>query len=194
MQQMYKTMKDNPMNQDIFAGQWKQMRGELKSGWGKLTDDDFDKIGGQQDKLLGVLQEKYGYDRAQAQQEVERRLTAYGDKMGRSSGNRMPDDAPHAGVMATAAAAVAGGLESAEGVFSTAATAVTDGLESAEGVLSTAATAVTDGLGSARSYLHEKDVGEMASDLTALIRRYPVQALLIGAGLGYVLARLTKRG
>jgi hypothetical protein len=61
-------------------------------------------------------------------------------------------------------------------------------------VLSTAATAVTDGLGSARSYLHEKDVGEMASDLTALIRRYPVQALLIGAGLGYVLARLTKRG
>ena len=30
------------MNEDIFAGQWKQMRGELKSWWGKLADDDLD--------------------------------------------------------------------------------------------------------------------------------------------------------
>jgi hypothetical protein len=35
-----------PMNQDIFAGQWKQMRGELKAWWGKLADDDFERIGG----------------------------------------------------------------------------------------------------------------------------------------------------
>ena len=164
------------MNEDIFAGQWRQMRGELKSWWGKLADDDFDRIGGQQDKLIGVLQEKYGYDRAQAQQEVERRFTAYGDTMGRSSGNGMPDNAPHEGTIATVVAAVAGGLESAEGV------------------LATVATTVADGLGSARSYLHEKDVAEVATDLTALIRRYPVQSLLIGAGLGYVLARLTKKG
>jgi uncharacterized protein YjbJ (UPF0337 family) len=147
---MHKTMEDNPMNQDVFAGQWKQMRGELKSWWGKLADDDFDRIGGQKDKLIGVLQEKYGYARAQAQQEVERRLKAYG-------------------------AAVAGGLESAEGAIATAATAVAGGLESAS------------------SYLQEKEYAEMATDLTALMRRYPVQSLLIGIGLGYVLARLTTR-
>ena len=78
------------MNQDIFAGQWKQMRGELKSWWGKLADDDFDRIGGQKDKLIGVVQEKYGYAREQAQQEVERRLKEYGDTMGgpSSSGRR----------------------------------------------------------------------------------------------------------
>jgi uncharacterized protein YjbJ (UPF0337 family) len=208
---MHKTMEDNPMNQDVFAGQWKQMRGELKSWWGKLTDDDFDRIGGQKDKLIGVLREKYGYTRAQAQQEVEQRLKAYGDTMGRPSGNGMPDDAPHEGAIATAVAAVAGGLESAEGVISTAATAVAGGLKSAEdavtstatammeglesagGVISTAATAVEGGLKSASSYLHEKEYAEMATDLTALMRRYPVQSLLIGIGLGYVLARLTKR-
>jgi len=39
-------MENNPMNQDIFAGQWKQMRGTLKSWWGKLADDDFEWIGG----------------------------------------------------------------------------------------------------------------------------------------------------
>ena len=49
------------MNQDIFAGQWKQMRGALKSWWGKLADDDFDRIGGQKDQLIGLVQEKYGH-------------------------------------------------------------------------------------------------------------------------------------
>ena len=43
------------MNEDVFAGQWKQMRGELKTWWGRLADDDFDQIGGQKDKLIGRL-------------------------------------------------------------------------------------------------------------------------------------------
>ena len=59
LKQMNKTLEDNAMNQDIFTGQWKQMRGTLKSWWGKLADDDFDRIGGQKDKLIGALQEKY---------------------------------------------------------------------------------------------------------------------------------------
>ena len=28
------------MNKDILEGQWKQIQGEAKSWWGKLTDDD----------------------------------------------------------------------------------------------------------------------------------------------------------
>jgi len=68
------------MNADVFAGQWKQMRGELKSWWGKLADDDLDRIGGQKDKLIGLVQEKYGYARATAEQEVERRFKEFADK------------------------------------------------------------------------------------------------------------------
>jgi uncharacterized protein YjbJ (UPF0337 family) len=41
------------MNQDIFAGQWKQMRGELKSWWGRLADDDLERIGGHNDQIIG---------------------------------------------------------------------------------------------------------------------------------------------
>src|ERR1700731_4238122 len=70
------------MNEDVFAGQWKQMRGELKSWWGKLSDDDLDRIGGQKDKLIGLVLEKYGYARDYAEQEVERRFKEYGDKTG----------------------------------------------------------------------------------------------------------------
>ena len=191
------------MNQDVFAGQWKQMRGELKSWWGKLVDDDFDRIGGQKDKLIGVVQEKYGYAREKAQQEVERRFKEYGDKMSGSDNSGRQDtaaavaggpaNAPNEGPIATTVAAVADGVEAAQGAISTAATAVADGWESAQGAISTAATAVADGVGSASSYLQEKKFEEMATDITALIRQYPVQSLLVGVGLGYILARLTPR-
>jgi len=191
------------MNQDIFAGQWKQMRGELKAWWGKLADDDFDKIGGQKDKLIGVVQEKYGYAREKAQQEVERRLQEYGDTMSGPSRSERRDTAgvgaggpaktPSEGPIATTVAAVADGLESAQGAVSTAATAVAGGLESAQGAVSTAATAVAGGLESASAYLQEQKCEEIATDLTALIRRYPVPSLLVGVGLGYLLARLTTR-
>ena len=61
------------MNNDIFAGKWKQMRGQAKVWWGKLTDDDLEKVAGNYDKFIGVLQEKYGYTRQQAEEEYQKR-------------------------------------------------------------------------------------------------------------------------
>lgn len=58
------------MKQDILQGQWKQVRGEIKSWWGRLTNDDVDRIGGSIDKLTGVLQERYGYSMQEAQREI----------------------------------------------------------------------------------------------------------------------------
>jgi uncharacterized protein YjbJ (UPF0337 family) len=77
---MDKNIENNPMNHDIFAGQWKQMRGALKSWWGKLSDDDFEWIEGQKNKLIGLVEEKYGYTRDQAREEVDRRFNEYDDK------------------------------------------------------------------------------------------------------------------
>jgi uncharacterized protein YjbJ (UPF0337 family) len=62
---------------DIFAGQWRQMRGTLHTWWGKLTDDDWERIAGQKDRLLGFLQEKYGYTKDMAQREIERYFREY---------------------------------------------------------------------------------------------------------------------
>lgn len=70
------------MNNDVFTGQWTQLRGSLKSWWGRLTDDDLDRIGGQKDRLVGLVQEKYGQTREQAEREVEQRLREYGDGEG----------------------------------------------------------------------------------------------------------------
>ena len=138
------------MNQDVFAGKWKQIRGELKSWWGKLAEDDFDRIGGQKDKLIGVIQEKYGYAREKAQREVEERLKEYGDTMDGPSGNGKRDAVPHEGAIATAKTAAAEGLEWAEGAIATAKTAVAEGVESAQGAIATAKTAVAGGVESAK--------------------------------------------
>ncbi len=48
------------MNNDQFKGQWKQFKGELKSKWGDLTDDDLLEAEGDYDKFLGVVQKRYG--------------------------------------------------------------------------------------------------------------------------------------
>ena len=65
------------MNKDILEGQWKQVRGEAKVWWGKLTDDDLDRVAGKFDILAGLLQEKYGYTRQAAADEIEKRVTAF---------------------------------------------------------------------------------------------------------------------
>jgi uncharacterized protein YjbJ (UPF0337 family) len=65
------------MNKDVFEGQWKQIRGEAKAWWGKLTDDDLDRAAGKFDVLVGLLQEKYGYTRERAADEIDKRVTEY---------------------------------------------------------------------------------------------------------------------
>jgi uncharacterized protein YjbJ (UPF0337 family) len=59
------------MNNDQIAGKWKQMKGEAKVMWGKLTDDDLDIAEGHADKLRGLVQERYGRSREEAQREVD---------------------------------------------------------------------------------------------------------------------------
>ncbi len=58
------------MNKNIVEGKWNQMKGEVKRKWGKLTDNDLTTIAGSKDKLVGKLQERYGYTEAEASRQV----------------------------------------------------------------------------------------------------------------------------
>jgi uncharacterized protein YjbJ (UPF0337 family) len=62
------------VNKDVFVGKWKQVRGEANVWWGKLTDDDLDKVSGRLDIFVGLLQEKYGYSREHAEEEIEKHV------------------------------------------------------------------------------------------------------------------------
>ncbi|MEW6297763.1 MAG: CsbD family protein [Thermodesulfobacteriota bacterium] len=209
------------MNEDIFAGWWKQKRGMMRSWWGKLTDDDLERIGGQKDKLVGILQERYGYTREMAQREIERRVNEFRDESRGSGWSAGTTAGAGTGAMGSAGqsmgAAAQNVSQSAAGVAenvkakaqemgsavaeraSEASSAVGERMSSLastirqkapqEGAMGSAATAVAERLEAAGSYLQESNFNNMINDLTTLIRRYPVQSLLVGLGIGYLLAR-----
>ncbi len=62
---------------DILTGKWNQMKGDLKKTWGKLTDDDYTYINGDRQKLIGRLQERYGWDKMKSENEVNTFLNNY---------------------------------------------------------------------------------------------------------------------
>lgn len=59
------------MNKDVLEGQWKQIKGKVKQQWGRLTDDELDMISGRYDELAGLIQERYGYSREEADNELD---------------------------------------------------------------------------------------------------------------------------
>ena len=75
------------MNVDVLQGKWKQMKGEVKAWWGQLTDDEVEQVNGRTERLLGLLQERYGYTKGQAWdqinyflEDVERRMKSQPDR------------------------------------------------------------------------------------------------------------------
>jgi uncharacterized protein YjbJ (UPF0337 family) len=60
------------MNRERIEGNWNQLKGSIKETWGKLTDDEYEMIAGARAKLVGTLQERYGYSRGRAEAEVDR--------------------------------------------------------------------------------------------------------------------------
>ncbi len=65
------------MNNDEFEGKWKQVRGQVKVWWGKLTDDDLEQVDGKYDQLIGLVQEKYGYTRERVEKEFKGRVAKF---------------------------------------------------------------------------------------------------------------------
>ena len=62
------------MNDDILEGKWMQVKGQVRNWWGTLTDDDVKRLTGKTEQLAGVLQERYGWTRERANDEIHRRL------------------------------------------------------------------------------------------------------------------------
>jgi uncharacterized protein YjbJ (UPF0337 family) len=63
------------MNWDQVQGQMKQIRGKIKQKWAKLTDDDLALLAGKKDEFLGRLQKHYGYEKDDAERELDDFLT-----------------------------------------------------------------------------------------------------------------------
>jgi uncharacterized protein YjbJ (UPF0337 family) len=172
---------------DILASQWPQLRGQIRSWWGKLTEADVDKIAGQKDRLVGLMQERYGYARQRAEQEVEQRLKEYSDQRDASGvrqgmeEHRRQEDQGETGQ--PAAQDVAARLTETVGkvratVQETAATAAS------------AAAVRVKGVGESPP---AKRMVQITGDVADVIRRYPAASVLLGLGMGLGMGLLVGR-
>lgn len=59
------------MEWNQVESKWVQFRGKIKEKWGDLTDDDLTKINGKREQLLAKIQERYGYEKEEAERELE---------------------------------------------------------------------------------------------------------------------------
>ena len=63
------------MNWDQVKGNWKEFKGKVQQQWGELTDDDLDKVAGEQTELSGILQKRYGKSREEADRMIDDWMT-----------------------------------------------------------------------------------------------------------------------
>jgi hypothetical protein len=68
------------MDKNEFEGKWKQIRGQSKVWWSRITDSDLNKVDKAETKFfeyVTILQLKYRLDRQFAKDEVGRRVAEY---------------------------------------------------------------------------------------------------------------------
>jgi len=68
------------MDKEILKGKWLRVKGDVRSWWGRLTEDEVDQIQGDAEKFVGKLQELYGYRREQAEKELNEFLRMTDDQ------------------------------------------------------------------------------------------------------------------
>ena len=58
-------------NKNIMVGKWEQIKSRVKQRWGRLTDDQLNRISGNHDELAGLIRERYGYTHKKARKGVD---------------------------------------------------------------------------------------------------------------------------
>jgi uncharacterized protein YjbJ (UPF0337 family) len=149
------------MNWSTVQGNWNEAKGKVRTKWGRLTDDDLTQVAGQKDRLVGVIQQKYGLARDKAEEQLEEFL---------SSGDSV----------------IARAKEGAQEVIDKGREYVEKGREYVEKGVERGKEIVHQG----KDYVQHTSSSQMASDLKELISRNPVHSALIGIGLGFLLGRL----
>jgi uncharacterized protein YjbJ (UPF0337 family) len=68
------------MNWDRVEGNWKQVMGQAREKWGELSNSDLERAAGRRDQIVGIVQEKYGIAKDEAQKQVDEWAKALKDE------------------------------------------------------------------------------------------------------------------
>ncbi len=65
------------MSKEEFEGKWDQMHDSFQDWWSKLTDEDLSQVGGRYDRMIGMIQLRYGYKREQVKRQLNDRMATF---------------------------------------------------------------------------------------------------------------------
>jgi len=160
------------MNWSTLQGNWNEAKGKVKTKWGRLTDDDLMQVEGNKDRLVGVIQQKYGIGREKAEQQLEEFL---------STGE---------GIVAKAKEGVQEVVERGQEIVQKGKEYAREGVQQAVDKGKEVVHKGKEYAEQGREYVQNTSVSEMANDLKELISKHPVHSAIIGIGLGFLMGRM----
>jgi uncharacterized protein YjbJ (UPF0337 family) len=86
------------MNWTQIEGKWEQLKGDVKTKWAKLTDEDLKAIEGKLDNLVSKVVERYDVKKEQAHTQVSEwadRLEARASEIARSVEEQVKEHKEH---------------------------------------------------------------------------------------------------
>ncbi|MCE9531566.1 MAG: CsbD family protein [Planctomycetes bacterium] len=161
------------MNWSTVQGNWNEAKGKVKTKWGRLTDDDLMQVSGNQDRLVGMIQQKYGIGREKAEEQLNEFLTA-------SDG----------GMIAKAKEGVQDVVEKGKEVVQKGREYVEQGVEKAKEGVHDVVEKGKEYAEKGKEYVQNTSMSQMATDIKDLIGRNPVQSAIIGIGLGFLIGKM----
>jgi uncharacterized protein YjbJ (UPF0337 family) len=69
--------KERGMNWTQLEGKWSQLKGEVRSKWSKLTDDDLTNLQGKREQLTGKIVERYGIAKEEAETQLDKWISSF---------------------------------------------------------------------------------------------------------------------
>ncbi len=68
------------MNNDIIQGKWNEIKGEIRTQWGKLTEDEIETSSGNMTSIAGLIQQRYGAKKEEIQEKLNQIMAKFSQK------------------------------------------------------------------------------------------------------------------
>ena len=68
------------INEETIKGKWNEIKGEIHTKWGKLTDDELEKSKGNVTSIAGLIQQRYGAKKQEVEDALEKIVSRFSQK------------------------------------------------------------------------------------------------------------------
>ena len=82
------------INEEVFKGKWNEIKGEIRTKWGKMTDDELEQSKGNVRSIAGLIQQRYGAKKEEVDGALEKIVARFSQKSEKFK-NDLRDDQKH---------------------------------------------------------------------------------------------------